>query len=271
MLKEQEISEKQEKLHEILIEISLIKLGIWNNINDSEQYAIRLQDIYADDFRHQYNKFFEVVKKVCGPRDRNKNTDIEVFKYNLKMLKEFIMQKAEIDQSYKELSKPVGKLYDHIMLEISRWEFFFGDEGRMTALQKKYNKLQDEASNLQVSQQNLEQKLQESSSKLQTDFVAILAIFVAILAIFAAVVMAFFSGSNYLFSTISAIKDTPLNSLVAIATVCGIVLINTLFILMHFVGKLINKNLDTGYLQFIIINILLLAILITSRCTCLFK
>lgn len=225
MLDEITIGRHQEKLHDLLRELALSENMLWENERDLTAYFERLKNIYVLDFHHQYSKLFEVVNNVFDDEDK----DVTVFQENLKTFRKFIMSLCP-DTDAERLLKIFDKLRDHISLEISRRENLKNQNDQMIKLQDKYNELEGKATELK--------KEIERFSKMQIDFVAILSIF-------AAVVVAFSSGSNYMLNAISTVSRAFTKEIVFIILICGLILMDTLFMLIYFIGSIIKRSI--GY------------------------
>ena len=239
----------QEKLHVLLCEFALSKNNFWNNSVDLTVYLQSLQKIYVAEFHHQYSKLFEVVNKVFEDDDK----DILVFQENLKVFRKFLIDKCYSTDSeeIKKLLKIFDKLQDHLLLEISRREFIERQDKNMSSLIEKYRIIEEKAGNLEKKFDKLSNRL----SKIQTDFVAILAIF-------AAVVVAFSSGSNYMLSTLSVISRAFTKEILFITLICGLMLMDTLFMLIYFIGSIIERNIGGKWWLAAIPNLLIIIALI---------
>lgn len=258
MLNEITRGQLQEKLHILLCDFALSKNKFWIERTDLTEYVKSLQEIYIPGFRHQYSKLFEVVNKVFEDDDK----DILVFQENLKNFRTFLMKEyseshdnTDYELEVKKLLKIFDKLQDHLLLEISRRENFKSQDDKMIILQRKYTDMGKSAREIEDKIDTFSEKL----SKIQTDFVAILAIF-------AAVVVAFSSGSNYMFSTLSAVSRAFTKEIVFITLICGLILMDTLFMLIYFIGSIIER--DIGYKWYIafLANIIVIITLIWICC-----
>ena len=242
MLDEIAIGKYQEKLHELLREMALSENTLWANTVSLSQYLERLRNIYSEDFHHQYSKLFDVVNSVFEDDDK----DVSVFQENLKTFRNFIIEAHD-----EKLLKVFDKLRDHLSLEISRREHLKNQEDKMTDLKKNYIEMEDKAQKLEKSIDIFSERL----SKMQTDFVAILAIF-------AAVVVAFSSGSNYMLSTLSAVSRAFTKEVVFIVLICGLMLMDTLFMLIYFIGSIIERHIGCKWWVAILANIAVISTLI---------
>ena len=242
MIDEKTYSKLQEKLNDLLKEFSNSEYGLWEENKDLDEYFIQFTDIYGTGFRHQYHKFFEVVNSIFEDDDK----DVSIFQENLKLFRRFVINKK--DENFLTI---FDKLYDHILLEISRREISLKQENEMGNMQKNYDIISTQAKNLEDKISNTTERL----SKLHTDFVAILAIF-------AAVVVTFSSGSNYVLSSISAVNQSFSKELVFIVLICGLILMNTIFMLIYFIGRILERSLGIKWWLAIIINLIILCTLL---------
>ena len=239
---EEKRGKKQEELHKVLLELASPSVGMLKETSKPLlAYIVRLSSIYDDDFRHQYSLFFdEVLKEIF---EKTEGKDIETFRENLSSIRKFVCNDRE-----NPFQQKIVRLYDHLWLEISRWEFLFGKAGRLTSMEDRLNKIDALSKEVEERAKGAEDRF----SRLQVDFVAILAIF-------AAVVIAFSTGSNYLSSALSSINTVSLKPLVAVVSLCGFVLANILFMLMYFIGQLTGKSIRAGCGYVALIDVVLAA------------
>ncbi len=214
--------------------------------NEHLRIINKLQMIYKDDFRHSYSDFFPVVSEIFGngamsanvPTDSASSANNEyVVEYLINNL-ELLRTTLERDYSdgtgqFKDIYSQFTKLCDHLNLLISEMIFFSSTE----------TKVNDARIQMQQSKEELKKAydaLEDSSSRtksLQTELIAVLSIF-------AAIITAFSGGFTFLGSVMVSIESAIYYEMVILsALVCGIVMFNTIFLMMYLVGKITNRNI----------------------------
>ena len=233
------LSEEQTKLQDLLDKIADEDYASFFQEDKLNSYSNKIEEIYAGGFRHRYSSLYAVVLKVA----RQGDDAIDEFQNKLAAISESLNSK----KTSEEVQKCFFKLCDHLTLETRRWQEKHSLEGSIVELEKQVN-----------SSKNTANDTDKKVSKMQTDFVAILAIF-------ASVVIAFSSGSNYFFNSIAAVAKAPFQKLASIVIICGIVLANVLFMLMHCIGRIIGRDLGIKWRIVVVFNIFMCLLLISIR------
>ncbi len=105
---------------------------------------------------------------------------------------------------------------------------------------QKMENIKFETESLNVDMSKATKNLKKASKKadsIQTELIAVLSVF-------AAIVVTFSGGFTFLGSVMSSINDVIYYEAVALeAIICGIVIFNTIFLLMYMVGKITNRNI----------------------------
>lgn len=251
MLDEKTVGRQQEKLHVLLKELALSDKQLWVDGKNEEltTYFRRFDEIYVVGFRHQYSKLFEVVNSVFDDEDK----EVSIFQENLKKFREFIMKLH--DERSEELLKNFDKLRDHLSLEISRRENLIRQNSEMMTLKEGYTEMENKAADIEAKINRFSERL----SKIQIDFVAILSIF-------AAVVVAFSSGSNYMLSSLSAVRQSFAKEVIFTVLICGLLLMDTLFMLIYFIGSIIGRSIGFKWWPAFFANAAVIAALIWICC-----
>lgn len=221
-------NENQIKLNKVLIEISDAP---FENDSDIQEYALQLINIYRGGFRHQYSAFFPIVKEVYE-KDR-----IEYLTTNLTSILELCEKKRVEgckDFSNQETLGSIIKLCDHINLEAARLTYS-GSHGDVFA------ELSDKSAGIKKEQQKISEALNETRKELKS----VHTYTVAVLSIFAAIVIAFSGSLSLLGNVISSVSTAPILKLLLIIFACGIVLLNTIAVLMFLVGKITGRDLSS--------------------------
>ena len=231
----------------------------------------RLEALYQarsdeSSFRHFYSDIFSVLAQI---KQGDIPGGIEVLGQNL----------SEIRKRYKplninssgeiiDISDNLKKLHDHVSLDIARFSYIdalnintLGGEilADIQAAKTEIDRLRANVKETQVQQRDTARKLENQQEEYK-----------AILGIYAAIVIAFSTGSGYLSGAIASIAQASLSRLASIVILCGLTLMNTLFLLMYFVGRLINKPLSIVWWQYLLANGLLIALLFCAYLSPLF-
>lgn len=224
-----ETRKRQERLSE---QISLLAERILDTQNEEHLETIgRLQKIYADGFKHYYSDFFPVVLEMFK---EDNQYNIDYLSSNL----EAIRSELELDYSngtdqFKDIYSQFTKLCDHLNLQISELSVFSKIEARTKDTKVSMDTM---TSKLKSATTELE-KANKKANSLQTELIAVLSIF-------AAIVITFSGGITFLGSVMASIKDVAyFESVILAAIVCGMILFNTIFLMMYMVSKITERNI----------------------------
>ncbi len=240
-------------------------------------YADRLNEIYADGFRHFYSAFYYDIKEImrrimCGAEIDGVLIDNL---HRLRILVEEAQENPETAQNYCNLSESLPKLVDHINLELARFQTIIQSEQRYKDLIQKNEGLERQVqqaieeitkakTTLQDSQHEyseLEKKLKKTSSdldsaqtnidetqkkaeKTEKDLQNSQREYVTILGIFAAVVLAFTGGIAYSTSVLENLHQASIYRILGISLLIGFVLFNLVYLLLSFI-LVITDNRNT--------------------------
>lgn len=191
----------------------------------------RLQKIYADGFKHSYSDLFPVILKIF---EENNKYNKEYLTANLEIIRdELESDDLYTDEAYEKVYNSFIKLCDHLNLQISEMSVFSRTEDKVNdakALIVEANK------NFQSASVALKEA-NEKAKSLQTELIAVLSIF-------AAIVIAFSGGFTFLGSVMTSIKGvTYFESVILAAVICGLVIFNTIFLMMYLVSKITERNI----------------------------
>lgn len=223
----EERNRRQIGLEKTILELSV---GLLED-SDIRKISLKLLDIYRGDFRHGYSGFFPLIFEIS--KDDN-NYDLEYLSNNLETIRDYIERDfVSGTQEFSEIQDQVFKLCDHLNLEIGRWSYYAQNDQRIEGALANTIKLNDE---LGAARSELE-KASAQASSMQTEVIAVLSIF-------AGIVFAFAGGFTYLGSVMTSIKDVQhYEAVVLMAIICGMIVFNTLFLLMYLVGKITKRNI----------------------------
>jgi len=193
--------------------------------------SLQLLEIYKGDFRHSYSGFFPLIQKIS---ESDQQESLDFLGDNLESIRayieeDFVSGKKEFEDIYDQLNK----LCDHLTLEIGRWNYYSKNEQKIEDLNAK-------TAALNVNIDNASRELQKASkqaSSIQTELIAVLSIF-------AAIVVTFSGGFTFLGGVMTSIGNVDdYEIVVLVAIICGMVIFNTIFLLMYLVGKITERNI----------------------------
>lgn len=210
-------------------------------------------------FRHNYSRFFPIILNISK---EDNFYDINTLSENLEILRTYV-ESVHVSKNpkYNSLYLHLEKLCDHMNLEIARWSYYSQNENKIEDLSvktvsltkgfqeareelKDSNRMIDTArENLNVARKELSDvkddlnKASETAKTMQVDVIAVLSIF-------AGIVFAFSGGFTYLGSVMTSIREVQhYEAVVLMAIICGIVVFNTLFLLLYLVGKITKRDI----------------------------
>ena len=122
---------------------------------------------------------------------------------------------------------------DHISLEIGRLNYYSINDNKIKDMERKTAEVNE---SLRIATKELD-KASKTASTMQTELIAVLSIF-------AAIVITFSGGVSFLGSAITSINTANYyEAVVMIAIICGIVIFNTIFLMMYLVSKITERNI----------------------------
>lgn len=256
---------KQQELESIIQQLSSSSPG---SNEEMDTIITRLKNIYQGDYRHDYSIFFPLLYDLAND---NSQSSIATLLFSLDMLRDYIERDNlnEEDGSYAEPYRQIIKLIDHLNLESVRLEIELKNETQLhdtqIKLEQTSQKLLEASEKLDKANKKLD-KANKKAKSLQSEFISMLSIFSAVVLLFAV-------DSSYISSAISSISEASIFKVVLIVDICGLVIINGVFLLFSFIIYIINKNSDISEEQqkfgalgrkTIIFNILFLCIIIVD-------
>lgn len=197
---------------------------------DMRVKALKLKDIYSQDFRHSYSSFFPIIVEIF--KDEN-NHNQEYLSTNLELFRKYIESDyINANKEFQDIYDNVNKLCDHLNLEIARMLYYSQTNEKILGLEVNSKKLNND---LNSSRKELEAATKRAAS-IQTELIAVLSIF-------SAIVMTFSGSFSFLGSALTSIENTVIFKAILICIVCGMVLFNTVFLLLYLVSKLTERNI----------------------------
>lgn len=223
----EEIRNRQKRLEEIILGLSEAMVG-----RDSyEQYLNQLNSLYQDNFKHQYSNFFPIILKIL---EEDNAYDIDYLSNNLIALETYLDELTlQGNITFNSMYTPFIKLCDHLDLQIRQTNYY------KSMLQKSSDAsqaLQDAQKQLTEATKGIDDATKRANT-MQTELISILSIF-------AAIVITLSGGFTFLGNSLTAISNAKYyESIIIIAIICGMVLFNTIFLMMFFVAKLTERNI----------------------------
>lgn len=223
---------EEQRRRQDLLKARILELAK-ESLDESEirKEVLRLLDIYSGGFRHSYADFFPIISEI------SQNEQIYALDFltnNLSCICKCIEDDFESGKNeFTEIHSQINKLCDHLNLEIGRWNYYSKNEKKIEDLELRSVDLNEK---MKVAERKLT-KASKKASSIQTELIAVLSIFAAIVTTF--------SGSfTFLGSVMTSINGAEhYEAVVMAAIVCGMVIFNTLFLMMYMVGKITERNI----------------------------
>lgn len=222
----EENRDRQERLNQIILELSETVL----EAESYTQYLNRLNVLYQDNFKHQYSDFFPIILKIL---EEGNSYDIEYLSNNLDALGTYLDEQiSKGDESFKTMYVPFSKLCDHLDLQIRQTNYY---QSMLLQSNDTNENLKNALTDLHDANSRIDAATDRANT-MQTELISILSIF-------AAIVITFSGGFTFLGSSVTAISTAKYyESIIIVVLICGIILFNTIFLMMYFVSKLTGRN-----------------------------
>lgn len=235
---------------EVLLE-TLLNLSSLYEMDDNQivSFYKSFKDIYSNnDFRHSYAELSHFAEEQITPDSR------EELVSHLDLILSYADENFCED---REIIKKIGKLADHLELENLRL-------ARIEQIKIISNTVSTEKAQTEIlinDNASQIQKQQEEIKNMNTQMVSVLGIF-------SAVVLAFSGGMSYFSSTFSNLHNMPLYKTLLMASIMGLVLFNTVYILLKFIisiNRFEHAKLGKGSSRTVFfINIILIITFVAS-------
>lgn len=224
---------------------------IEENSSAKSQFYLRLEKLYYGDgtkeFRHFYSDIFFTLEEMWLD-NKGGREDLATLMDNLQTLRAgYKPQNRNKNGNLIDVSENIKKLYDHVNLDIARLQYANNEEREermMNALVDVYEETQE----VSESTKTLEKRLTNS----QKDYISILGIF-------ASIVLAFTGGMTFSTSVLKYMGEGNIYRILVVALVVGIVLVDALFVLLHYICRIIGRQTTTKAIK--IANAVLIAML----------
>lgn len=218
----------------------------------------RLQEIYQDDFRHQYSKLFLIISAI----DKHQTLNTADLLQSMNEAAEYVKNNHnKYNNKYNDnFRKCFDKLYDHVTLEILQINYMRGIENKGDANNAATMKELRGAMSLAKTASDNADKATDKLNGMQKDYITILGIF-------AAIILAFVSGLAFSTSTLNNIDKASIYRLVAVVSLIAIFIVNILNFLFSFIMR-VHYSKDDKYSKFNPVNcfniVMLIIILLTA-------
>lgn len=211
----------------------------------------RLEAIYycpqiEGGFRHFYSDIFEVLA--------DEDCDRDILGQNISFLRKHYRPKnKDTNGLLIDISQNLKKLDDHISLEIARLSYADKDEMELElqGISSQVYSLEDAVDNTKKIQKEIARKVGRQERE-----------YIAILGIFAAIIITFVGGISFTSSILESIGNAHPKTLLIVGVTIGLVLVNSLYGLFHYIERIVNPRVDKKPIALLISNIALLSILV---------
>ncbi len=223
-----ERSRRQAELEKCIYEMSV---GLLDAETGIRKISLNLKEIYNSDFRHYYSGFFPIILEIS--KEEN-NYSLDFLSENIETLRCYIEDDYILGtKEFEKLYGCIDKLCDHINLEIARLNYYSINDNKIRDMEKKTAEV-NTALTEAASELN---KASKTASTMQTELIAVLSIF-------AAIVITFSGGLSYLGSAMTSINQAEhYEAVMMVAIICGMVIFNTIFLMMYLVSKITERNI----------------------------
>ena len=204
------------------------------------------KEIYKSDttvtmFRHSYSNIMFKINDIGADKG-----DLGILSSNMERFKIAIIDNPD----YEGLKSNLYKLYDHIMLEIGRFNIINTSYQNTNAIRAQMlnikAELEETGSKFNETSNKVEhniEKNQKKSRAARKEIDKIKTEFVAILGIFAAMIVAFAGGISISSNVLESLSNVPVYKAIIMLLISGLVLYNGIFGLMHIISKLTGRSI----------------------------
>lgn len=205
------------------------------NEENLENYKNEFEDIYSDNYRHEYSQVTKVLFSIEEDEGRS------FLSSKIKDIRDSI--------SDPDIKRRVSKLWDHINLENIRLEqlkrisndankaFTEVNEvkSQYTDLEEKWEKINKQAKDVDDKIKKMDKDIDNSTAKSIT-----------ILGIFSGIVMAFTGGLSFIASALENMSQVSIYRLVLVIIVLSMSIFNIIFMFMYTIGRFTNSYLGSN-------------------------
>lgn len=231
--------EKNGLLKEVIFSLSKAQ-DVLEDSKNIEKYCIKLEKIYAlnneeQGFRHNYSDIFgwlsQIDKDISG-----ESGNLDILAQNVEYIKNFYEGWKSHGIGNQFVHKQIGKLYDHINLDIARMNYIKAicneSESKMEGIHRQILDLEQQTEEEKEKADDVSKKVNNAYSE-----------FVSILGIFSAIVMVFFGGASIFGNIFKAMKDVPVHKSIIVCAITGVMTADIIFLFLYFLSKLLGRSL----------------------------
>lgn len=218
-MKHKELS-KTYLLQEIIISISDKTLNEYKDECFIISTLSKFEKFYENDYRHKYSSIYSILN---GLRKNDKGS-LQIVNVNIEIICNYAYKNSS---KYKKILRSLDKLYDHISLDIARFDQFNQIEEMTEGVKKQYIELNE-------TNNSIEEKNKQSAEEIKS----IKKEFVTLIGIFSSIVLAFFGKMVFTTSVLENVKNNNIFILISITSLIGYILVNMLYILISFISEI---------------------------------
>lgn len=266
-MENQDKQARSDSLCQLLRELSASE-NLLKNDSVIARYCKCLEVIYYDEesggkanFRHRYSDIYSVLSDINEESQAaNQDDGIEANTGNLTFLTEnlqtikdsYIPKNLDKQGRLIDVSKEIGKLWDHVNLDKSRIDYMntimANTNARIKALEVDIQNCNEVMQKLTDVQQQMEGMQRE---------------YITILGIFAAIVLTFTGAMSFTASTLENMSSASIHRVLLTLLIAGLVLCNLIGLLLQFIREINGRaTWKNKYLLLLNIVFVLLIILV---------
>lgn len=240
--------EKRQDFQKLLYELAK-KPDLLKDKATMQKYYLELEKIYylgTDEqgkthfFRHFYSDIFTVLSEI--EKDPSIGT-IDVLGSNLEVLKNrYRTKNTDSEGNAIDVTVCLKKLFDHVSLDIARLNYIEG-ELQMMAGESSIKELNSKIAHIREDIDSFKETTEEIDA-IRKDLAKSKNEYIAILGIFSSVVLSFTAGIAFSTSVFENIASASIYRTAFIVLLIGLVLLNAIFGLMHYIGILTEKKMS---------------------------
>ena len=246
-------NDRQNQLNDLLVDLSSTMI----EESSIAEVAKRLSEIYSGDFRHSYSQIFATIEKRILNND---DSSLEFLTANLDFIYDYLLNQC-INPTAKSrnakhndvfLSK-FTKLYDHVMLEVARIGYLNNVTSQyktintaLSNLDKNFNeKLLKQNNELKEASNIIKDEMQSSINVAKHKMDSMRAESITVLSVFAAIMIASWAGTSFFSDILKSINSASIYRIIAVSSVSGFVLFNTVFLLVYMAARVMERSIYT--------------------------
>lgn len=174
--------------------------------------------------------FFQLIKDISQDKEKN----LDCLGDNLESIRAYIEEDlVSGEKEFKDIYAQLNKLCEQLTLEIGRWNHYSQNEQKIEDLSSQITGMNKDVDDATRKLKKAEKK----AASIQTELIAVLSIF-------SAIVVTFSGGFTFLGSVMTSIGNVnDYEAAILVAIICGMVIFNTVFLLLYIVGKITERNI----------------------------